>query len=253
MYISFTRQHPVLSGSEEGLIRNPYEARNTSMEGPTMSYPQISARWFQEVLKIVSNWIHDHKEVSEYDIQDIAMHMGFEINSDGEWIAADSPKDSAADETRLSEICSPFEEYTLVPMECRDEDLWSSTDHSAPDPSPDSPHSWFHRAEPSHLSTGSTELGGYTELEPLRPFRLDHTAIPPKPILATQWQEILRIVKVYYWLPIDEEWCAAWKDACGDAPYLYYSNSPSPARWYVSEDEDDWRLPNTSSPENSDA
>ena len=217
--------------------------------------PLISARWFQDVLRIVSIWIHDYKEVSEYDIQDIAMHMGFEIDSDGEWIAVDSLKDSAVEEMWLSEINPPFEEYNLEPIECMDDldQVLLSDPEPSPVPSPASPDTWFFRPEPIHISRGPTELERYTEPEPRRPFRLDHTAIPTKPTLATQWQEILRIVKVYYWLPIDKEWCAAWKDACGDAPYLYYSNSPSPARWYVSDEEDDWRLLTTSSPDNSDS
>jgi hypothetical protein len=93
----------------------------------------------------------------------------------------------------------------------------------------------------------------YSEPEPRRPFRINYAAIPINPTPATQWQEILRIVKVYYWLPIHNEGCTAWKDACGDAPHLYYSTSPSPARWHVSDDEDDWRHFAPSSPENSDS
>jgi hypothetical protein len=101
----------------------------------------------------------------------------------------------------------------------------------------------------NYFSRASTDSEPYAEAEPRRPFRLDHAAIPTKPTPATHWQEILRIVKVHYWLPIHNEWCAAWKDACGDAPYLYYSTSPSPARWNVSDNEDDWRRFASSSPE----
>jgi hypothetical protein len=93
----------------------------------------------------------------------------------------------------------------------------------------------------------------YAEPEPRRPFRINYAAIPTNPTPATQWQEILRIVKVYYWLPIHNDWCTAWKNACGDAPYLYYGNSPSPSRWNVSDDGDDWRHLTQSSPENSDS
>jgi hypothetical protein len=101
----------------------------------------------------------------------------------------------------------------------------------------------------NYFSRASTDSEPYAEPEPPRPFRLDYAAIPTKPTPATHWQEILRIVKVYYWLPIHNEWCAAWKDACGDAPYLYWSTSPSPARWNVSDNEDEWHHPASSSPE----
>jgi hypothetical protein len=51
----------------------------------------ISARWFQHVMQIIQEWRARQINYEDYpDIYDLAYDDGFEIDSDGNWIALES-------------------------------------------------------------------------------------------------------------------------------------------------------------------
>ncbi len=103
--------------------------------------PLISAKWFQQVLHFVARWMAE-PSWGDCDIGVIALDMGFEIDSDGEWIAIEDAHyrphsaqqfELPFDDLDLSELV--FLDAFGTPLETvRDYDLSAEVDQSSPGP-----------------------------------------------------------------------------------------------------------------------
>ncbi len=78
----------------------------------TASLAPISAKWFLQVLRLVARW-EAEPFWGDCDIGVMALDMGFEIDSDGEWIAIEythqcphspAPEEPPSDDFDLSEL-----------------------------------------------------------------------------------------------------------------------------------------------------
>jgi hypothetical protein len=70
----------------------------------------ISARWFQHVMVIIQEWRSRQINFEDYpDIYDLAYDDGFEIDSDGNWIALEAEQQLVFDD-----ISEPSFDYNEV-------------------------------------------------------------------------------------------------------------------------------------------
>ncbi len=101
--------------------------------------PPISAKWLQQVFRFVAEWMHELRE-GEHDIGVIAVQMGFEIDSDGEWRALE---DEHFWTEEALEFEAPYDDHDLdelvfldefgTPLEAeRDYDLSAETGQESP-------------------------------------------------------------------------------------------------------------------------
>jgi hypothetical protein len=83
--------------------RNRIQLRDSDGSRP------ISARWFQHVMVIIQEWRSWQPNFEDYpDIHDLAYDDGFEIDSDGNWIALEAEQQLVFDD--ISEPSFDFNE-----------------------------------------------------------------------------------------------------------------------------------------------